>query len=86
MEPALIEGMAATILRLALLAVTIIIPGGFLLIPAYLAYRAHRRAKGNLDFDQGSRRAPALKAPPPDAHAVRRVLRKLSRYTSPLPG
>lgn len=75
------------IIRLVLLAVTIVIPGGFLLLPAYLAYRAHqKRQAAGLDFDAEQRRAPNLKAPPPDPSGIRRALRKLSRHHAPLPG
>jgi len=68
----------ATFLRLGILAVTVIIPGGFLLLPFYLAYRAQRRER-TLDFEGRHRRVPQIRQPPPPAGEVRRVLRRLSR-------
>lgn len=67
----------ATMLRLSVLVVTVLIPGGFLLIPLYLAVRA-RRSPGALDFEDERRRVPQTRPPPPEASRWRRRLRKLS--------
>lgn len=74
--------MMATFLRIGILAVTVIIPGGFLLLPLYLAYRAERRARA-LDFDGAHRRVPRTRQPPPRAAQVRRVLRRVARTDQP---
>ena len=74
--------MMATLLRLGILAVTVIIPGGFLILPFYLAYRAQRRPRA-LDFEAGHRRVPQTRQPPP-ASDLRRALRKLTRQDDDL--
>lgn len=70
--------MMATLLRLTMLAVTVIIPGGFLLLTFYLAGRAQPRGPA-LDFEAGRRRVPRLREPPPSGARTRRLLRRVHR-------
>jgi hypothetical protein len=70
--------MASLIIRLLGLAVMILIPGGFLLLAAYYAYRARHPRAGKLDFEGEQRRAPRLRARP-NAQALRQTLRGLRR-------
>ncbi len=57
--------------------VTVVIPGGFLLLPLYLAYRAKKRPPA-LDFAGDYRRVPQTRPRPPEGSVWRRTLRKLN--------
>lgn len=70
--------MMATLLRIGILAVTVIIPGGFLLLTLYLATRPQPRGPA-LDFADGHRRVPRLKQPPPSGPKLRKLTRRLHR-------
>lgn len=75
-ERAYLSRMMTALLKLTLLLVTVVIPGGFLLLPVYLAWRAKKPSPA-LDFEGGFRRVPATRRPPPPAPGWGRVLRKL---------
>jgi hypothetical protein len=68
--------MMITFLRLFTFALAVIIPGGFLLLPLYLAFRTKRGTQ--LDFAGGHRRVPHTRTPPPQRSRLRRTLRKMS--------
>ncbi len=69
--------MMITFLRLFTFALAVIIPGGFLLVPLYLAFKAKKGTQA-LDFAGGRRRVPCTRSPPPEGSRLRRTLRKMS--------
>ena len=66
--------MLVALAKVALICVTIIMPGGLLLAAIYLL-RTRRRGPV-LDFDAGRRRVPMTRTPPPSARALRRAVRR----------
>ena len=68
--------MVGPLLRLFLLSVTLVMPGGLFLA---LAVWLIRQERSQLDFADGLRRVPVTRRPPPSARAFRALRRDARR-------